>query len=245
MPATLAIVEVARARPGRDEYHAYVQLLNGRLLALARELGWEAQRFAAEDLGAARLLAQTEGADAIVLAGGEDIAPENYGASRGYPGEGPHAERADLGQIALVRRALARRTPLLGICRGLQIINVALGGSLIADLGGGHLNAASPVPERMIRHDVALETGSRLAGLFGPGTLAVQSAHHQAVDRLASGLRVVAYADDGIVEAVEHGQAPIVGVQWHPEDPGAPQGQLATLLQGLLGEVMGSSAVAA
>ena len=146
MPGTLAIVEVASTRPGRDEYHAYVQMLNGRILGLARELGWEAERFAAEDLGTARLLERTLGADAIVLAGGEDIAPERYGVARGYAGEGPHAEQADAAQIALVRRALARRTPLLGICRGLQIVNVALGGTLVPDLGpqAAHLNADAP-----------------------------------------------------------------------------------------------------
>ena len=235
MPGTLAIVEVASTRPGRDEYHSYVQMLNGRILGLARELGWEAERFAAEDLGTAQLLERTLGADAIVLAGGEDIAPERYGVARGYAGEGPHAERADAAQIALVRRALTRRTPLLGICRGLQIVNVALGGTLVPDLGpdAAHLNIDAPVHERMHRHDVVLAPGSTLGGLFGAEALAVQSAHHQAVDVLAPGLRIVARADDGVVEALEHREAPIVGVQWHPEDPAAPAGQLAVLLEGL------------
>ncbi|WP_197409404.1 MULTISPECIES: gamma-glutamyl-gamma-aminobutyrate hydrolase family protein [unclassified Rathayibacter] len=235
MPRTLAIVEVARVRPGRDEYHAYVQILNGRLLAVARDLGWEAERFAAEDLGTAELLARTAGADAIVLAGGEDIAPEHYGATRGYPGEGPHAERADAAQIALVHRAFARRTPLLGICRGLQVVNVALGGTLVPDLGpdAPHVNAAAPAHERMHRHDVALAPATVLGDLFGADLIAVQSAHHQAVDVLAPGLRVAAVADDGVVEAIEHRSAPILGVQWHPEDPAAPGGQLATLLDGL------------
>ncbi|WP_235022035.1 MULTISPECIES: gamma-glutamyl-gamma-aminobutyrate hydrolase family protein [unclassified Rathayibacter] len=235
MPGTLAIVEVTRARPGRDEYHAYVQVLNGRLLAVARELGWEARRFAAEDLGSAALLEQTAGADAIVLAGGEDIAPERYGVARGYPGEGPHAERADAAQIALVHRAIARRTPLLGICRGLQIVNVALGGTLVPDLGpdAAHVNAAAPAHERMHRHAVALAPMTSLGDLFGADELAVQSAHHQAVDVLAPGLQVAAVADDGVVEAIEHRSAPVLAVQWHPEDPAAPSGQLATLLEGL------------
>ncbi|QHC66140.1 hypothetical protein GSU68_05790 [Rathayibacter sp. VKM Ac-2759] len=235
MPRTLAIVEVARARPGREEYHAYVQILNGRLLAAARELGWEAQRFAAEDLGTAALLAGTSGADAIVLAGGEDIAPERYGVERGYPGEGPHAERADAAQIALVHRAIARRTPLLGICRGLQLVNVALGGTLVPDLGpeASHVNAAAPAHERMHRHDVALAPDTALGGLFGAEVIAVQSAHHQAVDVLAPGLHVAAVAEDGVVEAIEHRSAPVLAVQWHPEDPAAPGDQLGTLLQGL------------
>ncbi|PPG90593.1 hypothetical protein C5C00_04465 [Rathayibacter rathayi] len=236
MTRSLAIVEVAHARPGREEYHAYVQILNGRILTLARERGWHAERFAAEELGTAELLARTAGADALVLAGGEDIAPEWYGAERGYPAEGPHAERADAAQIAVVHRALARRTPLLGICRGLQIVNVALGGTLVQDLGpeAEHVNAAAPAHQRMHRHEVAIAADSVLARLFRAEALAVQSAHHQAVDVLAPGLRVVARADDGVVEAVEHGCAPVLGVQWHPEDPEAPPGQLAILLEGLL-----------
>jgi putative glutamine amidotransferase len=235
MTRSLAIVEVARTRPGREDYHAYVQILNGRILTLARERGWAAERFAAEDLGTAELLARTASADALVLAGGEDIAPELYGVARGYPAEGPHAERADAAQIALVRRALAQRTPLLGICRGLQIVNVALGGTLVPDLGpeAEHVDAAAPAHRRMHRHEVVLTAGSALGGLFGAEALAVQSAHHQAVDLLGPGLRVVARAEDGVVEAVEHAEAPILGVQWHPEDPDAPAGQLATLLDGL------------
>lgn len=235
MPGSLAVVEVARARPGRDDYHAYVQILNGRILALAHELGWEAERYAAEDLGPDSLLEATSGADAIVVAGGEDIAPERYGARRGYRGEGPHAERADSAQIALVQRALARRTPLLGICRGLQIVNVALGGTLVTDLGpeAGHVNAAAPAHRRMHRHDVEVARGSGLHRLFGAEVLTTQSAHHQAVDVLAPGLSVVARAHDGVVEAVEHSEAPILGVQWHPEDPEAPAGQLGVLLEGL------------
>ncbi|MBF4462766.1 MULTISPECIES: gamma-glutamyl-gamma-aminobutyrate hydrolase family protein [unclassified Rathayibacter] len=247
MSRSLAIVEVSRTRPGREDYHAYVQILNGRLLTLARESGWEAQRFAAEDLGAARLLERTAGVDALVLAGGEDIAPEAYGAQRGYRAEGPHAERADAAQIALVHRALAEGTPLLGICRGLQIVNVALGGTLVQDLGPSseHVTVSGPASERMHPHDVDLVHGSTLSGLFGAGPLAVQSAHHQAVDRLAPGLRVVARAKDGVIEAVEHTRAPIVGVQWHPEDRGAPRGQLETLFEGFLGEAVVQGAVAA
>ncbi|QHC55016.1 gamma-glutamyl-gamma-aminobutyrate hydrolase family protein [Rathayibacter tanaceti] len=235
MSRSLAIVEVARARPGREEYHAYVQVLNGRILTLARERGWDAERFPAEELGTEELLERTAGTQALVLAGGEDIAPERYGARRGYPAEGPHAERADAAQIALVRRALAQRTPLLGICRGLQIVNVALGGTLVQDLGpdASHVNAAAPAHRRMHRHRVEFAADSILGGLYGARELDVQSAHHQAVDALAPGLRVVAQAEDGVVEAAEHASAPIVGVQWHPEDPGAPAGQLATLLDGL------------
>ncbi|QWL32749.1 gamma-glutamyl-gamma-aminobutyrate hydrolase family protein [Rathayibacter toxicus] len=237
MSRSLAIVDVAHVRPGREEYHAFIELLNGRLQDAAREFGWQVTRFAADEMGAARLLERTSGADAIMVPGGEDIAPEYYGACRGYPAEGPHAERADVAQIALVHRALADGTPLLGICRGLHVINVALGGTLVQDLGpeSSHVNADAPVPERMQRHNVEVVADSALAQLVGAGSLVVQSAHHQAVDVVAPGLRVVARASDGVVEAVEHSHAPILGVQWHSEALDAPEGQLATFLHGFLG----------
>ena len=185
-------------------------------------------------------------ADAILLPGGGDLSPRWYG-------EQPHPtlynvdETQDAFDLALARWAIADRIPLLAICRGNQVVNVALGGTLVQDLGpeAEHVNAAAPAHQRMHRHEVGLAAGSVLGGLFGSEALAVQSAHHQAVDALAPGLRVVARAEDGVVEALEHRDAPIVGVQWHPEDPAAPAGQLAVLLEGLAHAVAGQSPVEA
>ncbi len=237
MPAsrTLAVIEVTRFRAHDPAYHDYVQVLIGRTIALAAELGWKVDRVAAADLGPASLLAQTDSADAVVIMGGEDIAPEFYGGDAGYEGESAHFPSADDGQIAVVLRALDRGTPLLGICRGHQIINVALGGTIVQHLGDStvHKNHGAPIEEIMASHPVELTPGSTVSGLLGPDPVRVQSAHHQAVATLGDGLVAVGRTPDGDIEAIEHQSAPIVGVQWHPEDPGAPAGQLAALLASL------------
>ena len=228
----LAVVEVVRHRPWAPDYDAYAQSLVGRVLEVAAEAGWQADRHAAGDLGTDALLRATDLADAVVVVGGEDIAPHRYGGGAGYPGEGRHDDVADVAQIALVRRAVARRTPLLGICRGLQVVNVALGGGLVQHLhdDGGLHRGSGPADRLMVDHDVELVRGTRLAALLGPGRTTVRSAHHQAVGRVGDGLRVSAHASDGSVEALEHATAPVVGVQWHPEDRGAERGQLPLLV---------------
>ncbi len=236
----LAVVEVTRHRPHAAEYHAYVDDMNARVQATAEAAGWRASRLAAGDLGTAELLRATDDADAIVVLGGEDLSPRVYGGSTGYPGEGRHDPVADEAQLALVRRAVARRTPVLGVCRGHQVINVALGGDLVQHLDdheGLHRTPEAPVDRLMHPHAVSLESGSRLARALGAEPVG-QSAHHQAVGRLGDGLRVVGRAVDGTVEAVEHVSAPIVGVQWHPEDKGAPAGQLEALLASLAASVL-------
>jgi putative glutamine amidotransferase len=232
---TLAVVEVTRFRAHDPAYHDYVQVLIGRTIALAEELGWNVNRVAAADLGPVSLLAQTDSADAVVIMGGEDIAPEFYGGDPGYDGESAHFPAADAGQIALVLRALERGTPLLGICRGHQIINVALGGTIVQHLGEStvHKNHGAPIARIMASHAVEVAPESGLAALLGASAVRVQSAHHQAVASLGDGLVVVGRTPDGEIEAIEHETAPIVGVQWHPEDPGAPAGQLAALLASL------------
>jgi putative glutamine amidotransferase len=229
----LSVVEVTRFRPHAADYHAYVEVLNSRMVEEARSSGWLVERIAAADVGTAALLEATAASDAIVIMGGEDVTPRFYGAADGYPAEGQHFETADEGQIALVRRALRRGTPLLGVCRGHQVVNVALGGTLVQDLGTDtiHKNLHVPIVDVMHAHEVALAPGSRLAEQLGATTIRVQSAHHQAVASVGTGLVAVATAPDGLIEAVEHESAPIVGVQWHPEDPGAPEGQLAALLE--------------
>jgi putative glutamine amidotransferase len=234
----LAVIEVTRFRPHAPEYHAYVDTLNARVRGLAEVTGWDAERYAAADLGEASLLQLTAGADAIALMGGEDIAPEWYGGPVGYRREGRHYEEADAAQLAVLQRALDRGTPVLGVCRGHQLLNVALGGTLVQHLDGDtvHLNAGAAVDELMQGHEVELDRASRIATVLGE-SVGVRSAHHQAIDRLGSGLAVVGRASDGVVEAVEHLTAPITGVQWHPEDRKAPPGQLLRLLDGLADQV--------
>lgn len=230
----LAVVEVTTARPDRPAYHAKVQVLNARVVTEADKAGWTVTRVAAADVTPAALLRLTADADALVIVGGEDVTPNFYGGSTGYEGETAHFAAADEGQIALVQRALALGTPLLGICRGLQIINVALGGNLVQHIDDGiHKNIGVPIDQILSTHDVTLSNDSTLAASLGRVDISVQSAHHQIVDRLGSGLVAAAHAPDGLIEALEHETAPITGVQWHPEAPDAPVDQLALLLAGL------------
>ncbi|WP_411129822.1 gamma-glutamyl-gamma-aminobutyrate hydrolase family protein [Streptomyces sp. x-19] len=150
--------------------------------------------------------------DGLVIAGGADIAPARYGAQP-HPRTGPPALDRDAWELALIEAALAARVPLLGICRGLQLLNVALGGTLVQ-----HLDGHAGPPGVFGRHEVTSVPGTLLAATL-PEPVAVPTYHHQAVDRLGNGLIVSAYAEDGTIEAVELPGAPALtlAVQWHPE----------------------------
>lgn len=143
-------------------------------------------------------------ADALVLTGGNDVDPARYGAVADARTSSLEPER-DAFEVALLAAARRRGLPVLAICRGIQLVNVAWGGSL-------HLHLAEHAPTRW--HDVVVAPGSVLAGLHGP-TARVNSLHHQGVDRVADGLAVTARAPDGLVEGLEADG--LVAVQWHPE----------------------------
>src|SRR5215208_940552 len=150
--------------------------------------------------------------DGVCLSGGPDLDPEAYGAPDRHAELGPTEPSLDAFELALARAALERGIPLLGICRGAQALNVACGGTLHQHLPG-HRQAE---PGCQATHEVEVLPQTRLAGLIGAGPVAVNSFHHQAVDRLGSGLRVAARAADGTVEAIE-GAGFVVAVQWHAE----------------------------
>ncbi|MFE9313249.1 gamma-glutamyl-gamma-aminobutyrate hydrolase family protein [Streptomyces sp. NPDC088353] len=149
--------------------------------------------------------------DALVVAGGPDVEPERYGAER-EPRTGPPARERDTWELALIRAALDSGTPLLGICRGMQLLNVALGGTLVQHIDG-HTEDVGVFGS----HPVTPVAGTRYAAVV-PEKTCVPTYHHQAVDRLGEGLRTSAHATDGTVEAVElPGDRFVLGVQWHPE----------------------------
>ncbi|MGX1129408.1 putative glutamine amidotransferase [Streptomyces glaucescens] len=149
--------------------------------------------------------------DGLVIAGGPDVEPVRYGADRD-PRTGPPARERDVWELALIEAALAARLPLLGICRGMQLLNVALGGTLTQHVDG-HAEAVGVFG----RHPVKPVPGTRYAGIV-PEETAVPTYHHQAVDRLGAGLLPCAHATDGTVEAIELPAAGwVLGVQWHPE----------------------------
>lgn len=164
--------------------------------------------------------------DGLVLSGGGDIDPARYGEPRD-PACGPANPDRDRAELALFRAALAQQLPVLGICRGMQVINVALGGTLHQHLPDvvGH-DGHAPKPGSFGEHEVRVEPGSRLASILHRTDLTdhlpvvVPTAHHQAVDRLGAGLAATAWTQDGTIEAAElgPGQHPFaVAVQWHPE----------------------------
>ncbi|MFH9007763.1 gamma-glutamyl-gamma-aminobutyrate hydrolase family protein [Streptomyces afghaniensis] len=150
--------------------------------------------------------------DGLVIAGGPDVEPVRYGAEP-HPRTGPPARERDAWELALIDAALTARVPLLGICRGMQLLNVALGGTLVQ-----HLDGHAEVVGVFGSHAVKPVPGSLYAGVV-PEETSVPSYHHQAVDRLGEGLVPSAYADDGTVEALElpSGEGWVLGVQWHPE----------------------------
>ena len=155
--------------------------------------------------------------DALVLAGGADVEPSRYGAVR-EPACGPTAPERDAWELALLESTQARNLPVLAICRGLQLLNVARGGTLVQHLPAavGH-EGHSPGPAAFGAREVVLSESSRLHTLLGD-RVAVPCHHHQAVDRLGSGLRCCATDADGTIEAIEDpSRAFVVGVQWHVE----------------------------
>lgn len=165
--------------------------------------------------------------DGLVLTGGGDVDPALYGEERGLRIQSAEAGR-DAFEIDLVARALERDLPLLAICRGMQVLNVACGGTLVQhipeDVPQALEHDVSVRPDA-IAHDVDMAAGSRLAHILGAASagrvhrLRVNSRHHQAVKHLGPGLVSVASADDGVIEAVERPASGFcVGVQWHPEN---------------------------
>ncbi len=160
--------------------------------------------------------------DALLLTGGEDVDPVRYGATP-HPKLGDTSADRDSNEIALIADARARDLPILGICRGIQILNVACGGTLVQDLASerpSDVMHAHTGARDLRSHPIAVQPGTRLAAILGAEHFDANSLHHQAVDVLGSGLVATAHAPDGVIEAVESGNAKewLVAVQWHPEE---------------------------
>jgi putative glutamine amidotransferase len=164
--------------------------------------------------------------DGVFMAGGADIDPVHYGEDRHLAcgrADGPR----DCAELALARWALEDGKPLLGLCRGIQVINVASGGTLVQDLATqrpdgikhDYFPEDGRYPRDLIVHDVRLMAGSRLSTILGQETLPVNSRHHQGIKVLGEGLVACAFAPDGLIEGVVSATDQFaIGVQWHPED---------------------------
>jgi len=180
------------------------------------------------NLSAAALRGLFARIDGLLLSGGGDIDPAAYGATR-TPAVGGIDAARDRAELALAGWALSEQKPFLGICRGLQILNVACGGSLYRDIAehpGAQRHTFYPdFPFDRLSHPIEIAPESLLARIVGRTALDINSLHHQACRKIAAGLRVVARAPDGMVEAIEAEEHPFgLAVQWHPEAlPAVPE----------------------
>ena len=168
-----------------------------------------------------RVRALYERCDALCLPGGPDVAPERYGELQQERFRVETAPELDAVEFTLVRWAIDDGVPLLAICRGVQVLNVALGGTLWQDIAGQVEGALQHECEQRDApaHPIDVAPGSRLHDVVGGRTVEVNSVHHQAIRDVASGLRVTAHAPDGIVEGVEHPDHVFaLGLQSHPEE---------------------------
>ena len=178
----------------------------------------------------------------LLLAGGGDVQPARYGAAAHPAQYGVQPER-DEAELALATAAMDMGLPLMAICRGMQVLNVATGGTLhqhLPELAGTHLHGrpGHPGPGESVMHDVKVAAGTRLADACGRESLHCTSHHHQGIDRLGQGLVASAWSDDGLVEGVEaeSDEAWVVGVQWHPETTAADDPSQQALFDGFVAQ---------
>lgn len=167
-----------------------------------------------------KLKVVVEQIDGLLIPGGNDIDARLFGEEP-QPGLGSIDPIWDMLDMTVIRFALSRNLPILGICRGCQILNVTCGGSLIQDIA---TQVTNPIKHQQLApkwhgtHDISIASGSKLASVLGVTEIAVNSFHHQAIARIASGFIASAYASDGIIEGIESTQHNcVLGVQWHPE----------------------------
>jgi len=158
----------------------------------------------------------------LVLTGGEDVDPARYGEQRHEKVRSVNVAR-DATEAALVEEARARGLPVLAICRGIQILNVALGGTLVQDIPSQchtDIDHDEEGARNSRTHEVSIEPGSLIAGAVGTEHLSVNSFHHQSVKRVADGMKVTARSPDGVIEGIESTDEKwwVMGVQWHPEE---------------------------
>jgi putative glutamine amidotransferase len=175
--------------------------------------------------------------DGVLISGGGDVEPSLFGEDRHELTNDVDLER-DHVEIALVRWALEDDKPLFAICRGVQVMNVALGGTLIQDIPTQHGDRIEHrgnwigAARDKVLHEVCVEPGSRIASIIGEGNIGVNSFHHQALKRVANGLGVTSRSPDGIIESVEiPDKRYFVGVQWHPEEMTAGRADMMNLFQ--------------
>lgn len=169
--------------------------------------------------------------DGFVLTGGIDIHPDFYQNDRvDYPNTTVFNESRDLFEMQVFEYARQQNKPVLAICRGLQLVNIALGGNLIQDLQENGFTNHRKGPDGDREHKIEVKPGTLLAQIAGVQQGFVNSAHHQGLDQIAEGLTISAFSEDGVVEAIEYKEANkpfLLAVQWHPERMQIPSSNLA------------------
>jgi putative glutamine amidotransferase len=198
-----------------------VRSFTGTALATLVELGASFELFdtssALDDVSAVAEL------DGLLVLGGGDVDGSLYGCyDTAIPNSYGVDLRADRDTIDALGAVVAAGRPMLAICRGAQLVNVAGGGTVIPDIEDYRLHRGGPGEPMFVDESVTVVEGTRLASLVRGERLTVRSGHHQAIDRVADGYVVCARADDGIVEGIEHRERWILALQWHPEDPNGP-----------------------
>jgi putative glutamine amidotransferase len=199
---------------------ALIRRFTRRALATLLELGatyelWDTTTALADPSAAGEF-------DGLLLLGGGDIAAPCYGAATQHPKSYGVDARADHDAFAAIEAAEAADRPILGICRGSQLLNVVRGGTVIGDIVDYALHHGAPGEPEFVDEPIDIMPGTRLAAILGTDRVTGRSGHHQAVDRIGRGLVVAARALDGITEGVEDPDRFYVGVQWHPEDDDGP-----------------------
>ncbi len=209
------------AAPGRVSRSA-ISFSGRRYLDAVLRAGGEPVTLAPRELTPSAAAALLKRFDALVLMGGGDVDPHRYGRPRAHHVYGVNHEQDDF-EVALALTAIERAIPTLAICRGVQLVNVALGGTLIqhvADVDGTHDHAPGQFPagQDHVLHPIDVVAGSKLAKAVGGTEVVGASFHHQGIESLGEGLRPVAHARDGLIEGLELDEGWMIGVQWHPED---------------------------
>jgi len=175
--------------------------------------------------------------DALLLVGGGDVEPARYGQEPHASVYGVEPDRDDL-EAELLHEADRSEMPTLAICRGMQVMNVAFGGTLIQHLPDhdAYLPHGTPSGRDHLAHDVKAAPGSRLAEAAGAEVLTCSTHHHQGVDRVGERLSPTGWSEDGLVEAMERGGGWMLGVQWHPEDTASEDPRQQALFDALVGQ---------
>jgi putative glutamine amidotransferase len=210
-------------------------------LAALRRAGGRGAVVMPDELGEGEADQLLDRFDGLLLIGGGDLDPATYGQPREQEVYGVLARR-DGFELPLARSAIGRRMPTLAVCRGHQVLNVALGGTLEQHLVPGDVPHGLPgVAGGSSSHSVRVREGSRLATALGVTVAPISSQHHQAVDKLGVDLEAVAWADDGVIEGIEliSSDQWVIGVQWHPEDTAGADSVQQRLFDALVSEAAG------